>query len=36
MKIKHLTVTTPQGAAGALLRESQYVFNYGSTLVAAL
>ncbi|MHB1670239.1 MAG: type II toxin-antitoxin system HipA family toxin [Thiomonas sp.] len=27
-KIKDLEVTTPQGAAGHLLRESQYVFNY--------
>jgi len=31
MKTKHLIVATPQGFAGDLLRESQYVFNYGNT-----
>ena len=31
MKTKHLIVTTPQGRAGDLLRESQYVFNYRNT-----
>ncbi|MGH8146469.1 MAG: type II toxin-antitoxin system HipA family toxin [Rhodanobacteraceae bacterium] len=31
MKVKRLAVGTPQGAAGELLRESQYVFNYTST-----
>ena len=31
MKIKRLAIGTPQGAAGDLLRESQYVFNYTST-----
>lgn len=34
MKIKHLVVTTPQGAAGDLLRESQFVFNYRTTDLA--
>lgn len=29
MKIKELEVSTPQGMAGPLRRESQYVFNYG-------
>lgn len=29
-KIKALDVSTPQGAAGRLLRESQFVFNYGT------
>lgn len=31
MKVKRLAIGTPQGAAGDLLRESQYVFNYTST-----
>lgn len=31
MKIKQLDVHTPQGYAGALLRESQFVFNYDTT-----
>ncbi|MEO8746264.1 MAG: type II toxin-antitoxin system HipA family toxin [Rhodanobacter sp.] len=31
MKTKHLIVTTPQGAAGDIRRESQFVFNYSST-----
>lgn len=29
-KIKNLTVSTPQGEAGSLLRESVYVFNYSA------
>ena len=31
MKVKTLQVSTPTGAAGLLLRESQYVFNYITT-----
>lgn len=31
MKIKQLQVSVPTGAAGLLLRESQYVFNYQAT-----
>ena len=31
MKVRRLAIGTPQGAAGDLLRESQYVFNYTST-----
>lgn len=30
MKIKQIEVQTPQGAAGTLHRESQYIFNYAS------
>lgn len=30
-KINELTVVTPQGEAGRLVRESRYVFNYGTT-----
>ena len=31
MKVKRLVVTTPQGLAGTLEKESRFVFNYQTT-----
>jgi serine/threonine-protein kinase HipA len=31
MKTKQLRVSTPQGIAGDLVKESRYVFNYATT-----